>query len=190
MSGEINYIVSGLPRSGTSMVMKMVEAGGIEALTDGVREADVDNPMGYYEFERVKRLPGDTEWLEDARGKVVKVLAELVKELPEDHTYRIIFIERNMAEILASQKKMLIRRGEDPDEVPDELMAGVFGKYLEVLKDWIGERSNVEVLYVRYNDIMENPKDCCRRINGFVGGILDENRMMAAVDRSLYRNRA
>ena len=107
-------IVSGLPRSGTSMMMKMLEAGGIPPLTDEIRTADTDNPKGYYEFERVKKMDkGDTAWLENAQGKSVKVISALLKHLPSDYRYRVIFMRRDMSEILASQKKMLDHRGED-----------------------------------------------------------------------------
>ena len=125
-------VVSGLPRSGTSMMMKMLEAGGLSPLIDGEREADEDNPKGYYEFERVKQLPkGDYGWLEDAQGRVVKVISGLLVHLPPTHDYRVVFMRRAMPEILASQRKMLVRRGENSDQVsdekltPDECAAGV-----------------------------------------------------------------
>ena len=107
-------IVSGLPRSGTSMMMKMLEAGGIPLLTDSIRQADEDNPKGYYEFERAKKLPdGDTAWLKEARGKAVKIIAALLMELPQGYTYQVLFMHRNIQEVLASQSKMLARRGEE-----------------------------------------------------------------------------
>ena len=113
--GEPIVVVSGLPRSGTSMMMKMLEAGGIPPVTDELRTADDDNPKGYYEFERVKQMDkGDTAWVADAQGKVVKVISALLKHLPSSHNYQVIFLRRHMSEILASQRKMLIRRGEDP----------------------------------------------------------------------------
>ena len=120
-------VVSGLPRSGTSMMMKMLEAGGILPIIDNIRTADEDNPKGYYEFERVKAIDkGDTEWVADAQGKSVKVISALLKHLPSDHQYRVIFIRRHMDEILASQRKMLLRRGEDPDKMDDAEMALLF----------------------------------------------------------------
>jgi hypothetical protein len=117
-------IVSGLPRSGTSMMMKMIEAGGIPPLTDAIRAADEDNPKGYYEFERVKQMDkGDVAWVADAPGKSVKVISALLKHLPPGYDYRVIFVQRNMAEILASQRKMLTHRGEDANKMDDEKMA-------------------------------------------------------------------
>ena len=114
-------VVSGLPRSGTSMMMKMIEAGGIAPLTDKIRRADDDNPKGYFEFERVKKMPdGDTAWVEDAQGKAVKVIAALLEYLPQEYTYKVLFMRRSMDEILASQKQMLIRSEKPTDEISDE----------------------------------------------------------------------
>src|SRR5512147_2016070 len=142
-------IVSGLPRSGTSMMMKLLEAGGLPPLTDNLRTADEDNPKGYYEFERVKQLPkGDVAWLPEAQGKVVKVIAALLPYLPAEYTYRVVFMQRAMPEVLASQRQMLIRRGEDPNKIPDEVMANLFQKHLKQVDTWIASQSNVRRLDV------------------------------------------
>ena len=125
-------VVSGLPRSGTSMMMKMLEVGGIPPVTDNHRMADDDNPKGYYEFERVKKLDkGDTEWLADAPGKVVKVIAALLTYLPPTYNYKVIFMRRLMPEILASQRQMLVRRGEAPNKFKDEDMARIIEKHVD-----------------------------------------------------------
>ena len=184
-------IVSGLPRSGTSMMMKMLEAGGIPPLTDKIREADKDNPKGYYEFERVKQLDkGDIAWLADTQGKVVKVISALLKHLPADYEYRIIFMRRNMPEILASQRKMLIRRGENADDMDDGQMAALFEKHLQNTIRWIDSQPNVAVLYVHYSDMLTNPIPQIKRVNEFLGSRLDETAMAGVVDPALYRNRA
>lgn len=184
-------IVSGLPRSGTSMMMKMLEAGGIPPLTDKIREADKDNPKGYYEFERVKQLDkGDTAWLSEAKGKAVKVISALLKHLPADYEYRIIFMRRNMPEILASQRKMLIRRGEDADNMDDATMASLFEKHLKSTMQWIDSQPNVSALYVHYSDMLTNPIPQTQKINEFVGSHLNEAAMAEVVDPDLYRNRA
>ena len=184
-------IVSGLPRSGTSMMMKMLEAGGIPPLTDKIREADKDNPKGYYEFERVKQLDkGDIAWLADTQGKVVKVISALLKHLPADYEYRIIFMRRNMPEILASQRKMLIRRGENADDMDDTKMAALFEKHLQNTIRWIDSQPNVAVLYVHYSDMLTNPIPQIKRVNEFLGSRLDETAMAGVVDPALYRNRA
>ena len=183
-------VVSGLPRSGTSMMMKMLEAGGLEVLTDGIRKPDDDNPKGYYEFERVKKLPeGDTEWLKDARGKVVKVISALLLYLPSEYRYKVVFIRRKMPEIIASQRKMLIRRGKDPGKQDDQKMAEVFEKHLAEVEKWLALQANMDVLYVDYNAVLENPIPSIERVNSFVGGFLDEKRMHAEIDKGLYRNR-
>ena len=183
-------IVSGLPRSGTSMMMKMLEAGGLQPLTDNIRTADDDNPKGYYEFEPVKALRmGDFGWLRDAGGKVVKVIATLLPYLPENYSYRVIFIHREMGEILASQKKMLLNRGEDPDKISDDDMARIYEKHLRQVDDWLQAHPNIQRIDVNYNQMIRNPVPDIERINQFLGGILDTQKMSEAVDVSLYRQR-
>jgi len=184
------YVVSGLPRSGTSMMMKMLEAGGIDPLTDKIRTADEDNPKGYYEFERVKKLDkGDTAWVADARGKSVKVISALLKHLPNDYQYKVIFMRRKTEEILASQKQMLIRRGEPTDRVSDEELASYFAKHLQTTERWLKAQNNVDVLYVSYNEVMENPTEPAEKVNAFLGGILDTKAMTNMVDPKLYRQK-
>ncbi|UCC86822.1 MAG: sulfotransferase [Anaerolineales bacterium] len=183
-------IVSGLPRSGTSMLMKMLEAGGIPPLTDQIRTADGDNPKGYYEFERVKKLDeGDTAWLEEAQGKAVKVISALLKYLPQDYTYKMIFMRREIEEILASQRKMLVHRGEPTDTVSDDRMKGLFIKHLAQAEAWMNEQPNIDVIYVSYNDILQDPVKQAKRINQFLGNTLDVEKMAGVVDQALYRQR-
>ena len=191
MHPRIITIVSGLPRSGTSMLMKMLEAGGIEPLTDNIRMADEDNPKGYYEFERVKQLKQDSDWLEDARERAVKIISALLKHLPQDHAYayKVIFVRRKLEEVLASQKQMLIRRGEPTDTISDERMAELFRKHLSQVEAWMDEQPNVEVLYVSYNEVLEHPQEQAQRINRFLGSTLDVERMASVVDKGLHRQR-
>jgi len=183
-------IVSGLPRSGTSMMMKMLEAGGIPPLTDQIRTADSDNPKGYYEFERVKQLDkGDTAWVAEAQGKGVKVISQLLRYLPDDQDYKVIFMRRNMDEILASQKKMLTNRGEDPNRVSDEELTRLFEKHLGHVRQWLDGQTNVETLYIHYSDVLSDPRPSVGQINEFLGGHLNTEAMIASVDPKLYRNR-
>ena len=183
-------VVSGLPRSGTSMMMKLLEAGGLLPLTDNIRTADEDNPKGYYEFERVKQLPkGDVAWLPDAQGKVVKVIAALLPSLPGGYHYRVIFMQRAMPEVLASQRQMLVRRGEDPDKIPDEVMANLFQKHLKQVDTWMSGQSNVQRLDVNYNEMLKNPAPFIAQVNQFLGGQLDVPQMAQVVDPSLHRQR-
>jgi hypothetical protein len=189
MDQETIAIVSGLPRSGTSLMMGMLEAGGMDLLVDGIRTADEDNPKGYYEFERVKQIDTDQDWLEDAKGKAVKMIGELLRRLPSTYTYKVIFMRRQMEEILASQRQMLIRRGEPTDAVSDEDMARMFGRHLEQVEAWIASQPKVDALYVSYNDLLADPEPHARRINEFLGGTLDLDAMVDVVDHSLYRQR-
>ncbi len=189
MDRDTITLVSGLPRSGTSMMMKMLEAGGLPVLTDQVRTADEDNPKGYYEFERVKQIEHDQAWLPDAQGKVVKMIAALLKHLPADYAYKIVFMRRDIEEVLASQREMLVRRGEPTDTVADERMAALFAKHVEQVESWLGAQPNVDALYVHYSDVLGNPLDQARRVNQFLGGVLDEEAMAAVVDPDLYRQR-
>jgi hypothetical protein len=182
-------IVSGLPRSGTSMMMKALEAGGMQILTDNIRKSDEDNPKGYYEFERVKKIKDDTEWLPQAQGKVVKMISALLKHLPNQYNYKIIFMQRKMAEILASQKKMLIRRGEPTDKVPDIEMAQIYQQHLNQVKAWLQNQPNIDVLYTDYNQIVKNPVPYIKEINEFLNNRLDTDKMMSVIDGKLYRQR-
>jgi LPS sulfotransferase NodH len=184
-------IVSGLPRSGTSMMMKMLEAGGLQPVTDNLRTADEDNPKGYYEFERVKQLPkGDVAWLPEAQGKVVKVIAALLPHLPGGYHYRVIFMQRAMPEVLASQRQMLIRRGEDPDKIPDAVIAKLFEKHLKQVNDWVSQQPNVERLDVNYNEMLNNPQPFIDQVNAFLGNQLDTVKMATVVDPRLHRQRS
>lgn len=190
MANEI-ILVSGLPRSGTSLMMKMLEAAGLPLLVDNIRQADEDNPKGYYEFEPVKAMrEGDTDWLPDAQGKVVKVVAPLLKYLPESSQYRIVFMRRAMAEILASQKKMLERRGEDPHSIPDEVIAAAFEKQLTEVLDWMADAPNVEFVEVDYAGLVADAPPIIKELVEFLGGELDGEGMATVVDPKLYRQRA
>ena len=183
-------VVSGLPRSGTSMMMKMLEAGGIPPLTDKLRTADNDNPKGYYEFERVKQMDkGDTGWVPQAQGKVVKVISALLKYLPSSYHYQVIFLRRHMSEILASQRKMLINRGEDPDKMDDAQMGMLFENHVRQVEKWLAQQSNIEVLYVHYSDVMADPLTAINSMSRFLGRDMDVRAMAEVVDPNLYRNR-
>ena len=188
--GRPVVVVSGLPRSGTSMAMKMLEAGGFEVVTDEVRTADVDNPKGYYEDERVKDLAEmqDKAWVRGARGKVIKVVSSLLQYLPKDNFYRVVFMRRNLREVLASQTKMLDRRAEN-SQTSDDDMLKMFESHLDKVQFQLRFRDFFEVLYLDYRAVLEDPVGEAKRINRFFGGVLDEGRMVEVVDPNLYRNR-
>ncbi len=183
-------VVSGLPRSGTSMMMKILEAGGLAVLTDALRTADDDNPKGYYEYERVKQLDkGDSAWLATAQGKVVKVISALLVNLPPAHEYRVIFMQRRLAEVLASQRKMLAHRGEQMGATDDEALAALFEKHLQATKAWLQTQPNIKVIDVDYNQMLVEPMPYLQAINHFLDDRLDIAQMTRAIDPTLYRNR-
>lgn len=181
-------IVSGLPRSGTSMMMQMLDKGGLEVLTDGLREADKSNPKGYYEFDKVKGISKDNSWMGDAEGKVVKIVAPLLTSLPADYDYRIVFMQRDMGEVLRSQQVMLGKSKEQAAAYP-VVLANAFTKHLEQAEAWAMRSQNVEVLHVPYTDTIENPQETAERVNAFLGADLDVEAMVGVVDPELYRNR-
>ncbi|MDR3621580.1 MAG: sulfotransferase [Paludisphaera borealis] len=186
MNSEIT-IVSGLPRSGTSLMMQMLAQGGVEVVTDNIRTSDIDNPRGYYEFEQVKKLKEDASWLPETRGKGFKMVSQLLYDLPPSETYRIVFMRREFEEMLASQEKMLERLGR-PAAPRDEIQRA-FTAHLDRLFAWLKEQPNMNVLFVRYQDLVANPREQAGQVNAFFGGRLDVDKMAAAVDPSLYRNR-
>ncbi len=183
-------VVSGLPRSGTSLMMQILAAGGMQIVTDQERSADEDNPKGYYELERVKKLQdGDRAWVKEAEGKAVKVISHLLESLPPGYTYKILFMQREMSEILASQRQMLARRGEPGDPIDDAKMARLFEKHLESIQAWLAKQKNMQVLYVPYADLIGEPVSPIKAVAEFLGLPLDVQAMLAVPDPALYRNK-
>ena len=186
---NITVVVSGLPRSGTSVMMQILEAAGIEILTDRIRLSDDDNLKGYYEVEAVKKLYEDQSCLKNAPGKAVKVISELLKYLPTDQKYKIIFMNRNLNEVLASQKQMLIRKGKPTGGISDERLSELYLKHLSQLKNWLEKKSWIETLYVSHNELVNNPGKVISEINQFLGRTFDEKQMISVIDKKLYRQR-
>lgn len=183
-------IVSGLPRSGTSMMMKILEAGGLEIFSDNQRLADEDNPKGYYELEQVKALKdGDTTWVKEASGKVVKVISSLLEYLPAGYKYKIVFMRREIAEILASQRQMLLRRGE-ASNVDDRKMAEIFQEHLKRVRVWLANQPHMDVLYVDYNALMADPTPEVKKVASFLSLNEKLEAMLAVPDQKLYRQKA
>jgi hypothetical protein len=189
MEGTPIVVVSGLPRSGTSMMMQALAAGGMPVLTDHERAADTDNPRGYLEFEPAKKLAHDTSWLPHAQGRVVKLISALLRHLPPGYRYKIIFMRREMAEVLASQRQMLRRRGATADG-NDATMARAFEKHLADVAAWTETQADMEVLYVNYHDVVSDPVTQLERIKRFVRYDLTLDAMVAAIDRQLHRQRS
>mgnify|MGYP001185746231 CR=1 FL=1 len=185
---KFTTVVSGLPRSGTSMLMKMLDAGGVPPLTDGIRTADDDNPGGYYELEKVKQLDEAADWIDHASGRAVKVISQLLYKLPGGRRYKIVFALRDMNEILASQRQMLIRRGQQ-STIDDEEMALLFGRHLQEVRRWLEDQSHMEVLFLEYGDVLRDPRAAAAAVRDFLGLALDLDRMAGIVDENLYRQR-
>jgi Sulfotransferase domain len=187
----VNFItvVSGLPRSGTSLMMQMLAAGGVEALTDGIRQADEDNPRGYLELEATKRTRRDPSWLPQAMGKAVKVIHVLLDDLPRDFSYRVILMKRPIEEVLRSQRRMLERSAQPTADIPEERLAQVFLRQLQQAEERMASRPEFRVLPVQYHDCMRRPAEAVSAVQDFLGFGLNTAAMQRAVDPSLYRNR-
>jgi hypothetical protein len=190
MPADFITVVSGLPRSGTSMMMQMLVAGGMPAVSDGLRTADADNPRGYFELEAVKKLKTDSAWLAGARGHAVKVISMLLYELPADYEYRVIFMLRDMDEILASQNEMLKRRGSAGADSGDAAMRQHLEAHLKKVRAWLAGRKNFRVLYCEHRELLSAPAEQARRVAEFLGTGLREQAMVQEIDPALHRNRA
>jgi hypothetical protein len=182
-------IVSGLPRCGTSMMMQMLEAGGMETVTDNLRKADEDNPRGYYELEAVKKIKEDSSWLESCYGKAFKMVSLLLYNLPTDKSYKVVFMKRDMDEMLASQKTMLNRLNKKNEAKSQEIMQNNFDKHLNNITKWMASQPNIDVIYMKYHEIVENPYRNAKALNQFLLNKLDPRRMAQVVEKNLYRQR-
>lgn len=191
-TGQEGYItvVSGLPRSGTSMMMQILEAGGMPILADQHRAADEDNKEGYYELEAVKRLDKDARWVGSARGHAVKVISYLLPHLPAEFDYRIVFLERRLDEVLASQQQMLLRRGEPLKTDSDDEIRVVFERHLASVFQWMQSRPNIQYVAIDYNAVLSDPSPQIDRICRFLDVGLDARAMRQIVNPRLYRQRS
>ena len=189
MSHNFVTIVSGLPRSGTSLMMQMLAAGGMQVLTDGRRAADQHNPRGYFELEAVKHTRTDHSWLAQAEGKAVKVVHLLLPHLPSDREYRVIFMHRNLTEVIASQRAMLQQQGRPVATLPDSKLGEIFEKQLAEVRQWLSQNPNFQVLNLRHRNVIEMPLTVAQQITAFLGGDFDPKRMAAAVEPNLHHHR-
>lgn len=184
---NVIVIVSGLPRSGTSLMMQMLDRGGMDIVTDNIRIADPDNPRGYCELEKVKKIKQDASWLPQARGKAFKMVSQLLYHLPATEQYRILFMDRDLDEMLVSQEKMLKRLNRPA--APHQEMKHHYTVHLDKLYKWLERQPHMRVLQVNYNELMEKPREVAQRVADFLDGRVDCEQMAQAVDPSLYRNR-
>lgn len=188
MDRDTITVVSGLPRSGTSLVMQMLAAGGMPVLTDGRRVPDDDNPRGYFEFEPVKRTASDSSWITAAKGKAVKAIYQLLRSLPPEHSYRVILLRRDIREVVASQHAMLRRLGKGPPAISDEALARGLEAGLRDVEAWLGQQQNWSVLQLAHAELLASPHAAAEKLSAFCGG-LDAAAMAAVIDPSLYRQR-
>ncbi len=186
-TAEVVTIVAGLPRTGTSMMMQMLAAGGLEPLTDGERAADTDNPRGYFEFTPATKLRHDKAWVPQARGKVVKLVAQLLPFLPIDQSYRVVFMHRDLREVIASQQAMLERLGRKGAQLPPAKLAAVLDRQVAELVNWLERRPYVKVLHCEYGQVVAAPAETGARLREFLGESFDVAAAAAAVDPSLRR---
>jgi hypothetical protein len=181
-------IVSGLPRSGTSLMMQMLAAGGMTLLTDFERKPDADNPRGYCEWEPAKLLPRNPAVIDQAEGKAVKVISQLLMSVPPGRNYKLIFMERPLSEVLTSQDVMLRRRG-TTDAIDHSVMTDAFKTHLRELRTWLEEREDMPICRVGYRKLVNEPVDHAKAVRDFLELNLDVEAMAGQVDRSLYRNK-
>jgi len=182
-------IVAGLPRSGTSLMMQMLDAGGMPVLTDQIRQPDDDNPRGYYEFEAVKTVKEEPAWLERAPGHAVKMVYRLLYDLPGGYTYQAVFTRRKLEEVIASQETMLRRNGKGADGLKEEQLVDIYRRQLLQFDAWIEGRPNFSVLYVDHHEVLNDTERVARDVNQFLGGDLDVAAMIRVPDRSLHRQK-
>jgi hypothetical protein len=182
-------VVSGLPRSGTSLMMQMIVAGGLPALTDGVRTPDENNPKGYFEWEPAKALKDRPEAMAEGEGKVVKIISKLLPVLPRQYDYRIVFMLRPLEEVIASQNKMLERLGKTVPPAPTAAIFRAFEKHLKEVQAWFSTQSNVAVLYVEHASVLADGRAQAARVAEFLGCPLHVDRMASQVERSLHREK-
>jgi len=178
-------IVSGLPRSGTSLMMQMLDKGGVKILTDENRKADTSNPKGYFEYDPVMSIHKDNLWLDKAKDKSVKVVAPLLKFLDPKYRYKVIFMNRDLTEIVKSQQKMI---GKDPETLPTRLL-NAYKKHLNQVEIWKDREPGVELIYLNYKDVLNNTEESLEKVVSFIGVEMNKDQMASCVDKSLYRNK-
>lgn len=183
-------VISGIPRSGTSLMMQMMAAGGMPVLTDGQRPADANNPRGYFELESVKSLARNQDVVGQAEGKVVKVISSLLPSLPKQFDYRVIFMCRPLEEVVSSQNRMLERLGKEVPPTPTTAVIAAFQEHLRKIRSWLSQQPNIAVLYVDYPAVVEAPEEQTAKICAFLGRELDRAAMIRQIERSLHREKS
>lgn len=181
-------VVSGLPRSGTSMMMQALAAGGLPTLTDHQRQADDSNPRGYFELEAVKQLPRDGSFLDAAEGHAVKIIHALLRHLPPGLDYRVIFMMREVDKVVASQRAMLERQGKAGAAIGDDRLTTIFTQQRDEALAWLDKQANIQTLPVDYAAAVADPTDAMKTICRFLDMPLAVDKMTAAVAPQLRRH--
>jgi hypothetical protein len=166
--------------------MQMLEAGGVPVLTDKVRQPDDDNQRGYYEHEDIKKIIKDSSWLESSRGKAVKIVTQLLPNLRQGEHYRVIYMERSLKTVIASQTKMLARLGRSGGRLSDHRLAETYIKQVDGVRSLLlKNKDQVQILSINYSAALENPASIAAQVNSFLGGNLNEQAMAATIDLDL-----
>jgi len=187
MSRPFVTIVSGLPRSGASMLIRLLAAGGMPVVADAARPPHEDDPYGWFEEPRGGQPPVTAAWLGQARGRAVGIVSPLLPHLPSTLAYRVVFAKRDLREILAAQHTAHARRGTPPPPADDARILALCERHLEQIDAWLAAQEHVRVLDVEFADVLAMPAVQAARLAAFVGGGLDVEAMARAVDPRLHR---
>ena len=189
-SQEPVIVVSGLPRSGTSLMMNILKAGGVELVTDNIRQSDEDNPLGYFELEAVKLLgEGRVDWLAQSPGKVVKIITAQLQHLPDQYEYKIIVMQRLISEVLASQRAMMARNNKNIESQNEAKLGENYKQHLLKVYQWMERQRNVDFIRINYNQLLSNPTTSIEKVTHFLGKTMDGEAMIRAIDPTLHRQR-
>ena len=182
-------VVTGLPRSGTSLMMQILQSLQIKLFTDNHRSADESNPKGYFEHQWVKTIEKDNSWLTDVKGKAIKIVSPLIKYLPVDLNYKIIFMNRDLDEIIQSQERMLTENNKKDDATNSEELKQIFLKDLKQSKDWIHTQLHSEVLEILHSKLLKNPETELEKIKSFLKIDINTTLILKVIDKNLYRSK-
>jgi hypothetical protein len=180
--GSMTVVVTGLPRSGTSMMMQMLAAGGAGCLVDAQRPADRFNPRGYMEFAPVASLARDAGFLDHAAGKAVKIVIPHLFCLPTDPDYRLIFMLRDIQQVARSQQAMARANQPDQPALDEASLVGILEHQLDQARRFVDQQFADHVLYIPYQQGLADPAGTARQVNALSGDRLDEKAMANAVD--------
>ena len=182
-------VVTGLPRAGTSLIMQILQSMGIELFTDNKRSPDKSNPKGYFEHELVKSIEKDSSWIKNVKGKAIKIVSPLLLYLPINYSYKIIFMNRDLDEIVQSQENMLLMKGVKKSQIEPEWLKQIFAKDLKHARTWIQELPNSESLGLSHSILLKNPELELEKIKKFLNINVDLKNAINVIDKKLYRAR-